>query len=203
MSSRLSVGVFLLLCGAGLSALQAAGVSEQQAEAFTKKMAMVTQRGVTGVRGQARGPQRTPFTETEVNSWFAYKSGELLPTGVSDPRVTIVGDGKLRGAATVDLEAIAKRRSTGRVLDPWTYLGGRLPVTVSGVLRTQNGVGQFELEEAAVSGVPVPTSVLQDIVAYYSRTADDPEGVRLDDSFKLPAQIKQIEVGQGQAVVVQ
>ena len=203
MSSRLSVGVFLLLCGAGLSALQAAGVSEQQAEAFTKKMAMVTQRGVTGVRGQARGPQRTPFTETEVNSWFAYKSGELLPTGVSDPRVTIVGDGKLRGAATVDLEAIAKRRSSGRVLDPWTYLGGRLPVTVSGVLRTQNGVGQFELEEAAVSGVPVPTSVLQDIVAYYSRTADDPEGVRLDDSFKLPAQIKQIEVGQGQAVVVQ
>ena len=203
MSSRLSVGVFLLLCGAGLSALQAAGVSEEQAEAFTKKMAMVTQRGVTGVRGQARGPQRTPFTETEVNSWFAYKSGELLPTGVSDPRVTIVGDGKLRGAATVDLEAIAKRRSTGRVLDPWTYLGGRLPVTVSGVLRTQNGVGQFELEEAAVSGVPVPTSVLQDIVAYYSRTADDPEGVRLDDSFNLPAQIKQIEVGQGQAVVVQ
>jgi hypothetical protein len=45
--------------------------------------------------------------------------------------------------------------------------------------------------------------VLQDIVAYYSRTADDPEGVRLNDSFKLPAQIKQIEVGQGQAVVVQ
>ena len=203
MSSRLSVGVFLLLCGAGLSALQAAGVSEQQADAFTKKMAMVTQRGVTGVRGQARGPQRTPFTETEVNSWFAYKSGELLPTGVSDPRVTIVGDGKLRAVATVDLEAIAKRRSTGRVLDPWTYLGGRLPVTLSGVLRTQNGIGQFELEEAAVSGVPVPTSVLQDIVAYYSRTADDPEGVRLDDSFKLPAQIKQIEVGQGQAIVVQ
>jgi hypothetical protein len=45
--------------------------------------------------------------------------------------------------------------------------------------------------------------MLQDIVAYYSRTANDPEGVRLNESFKLPAQIKQIEVGQGQAVVVQ
>ncbi len=64
-------------------------------------------------------------------------------------------------------------------------------------------MGRFDLESAAVSGVPVPTSVLQDIVAYYSRTADDPQGVRLDDGFKLPAQIKQIEVGQGQAIVVQ
>jgi hypothetical protein len=203
MSSRLSLGVFLIMCGVGLAVPQAAGVSEQQADAFTKKLAVVTARGVSDIRGQARGPQRTPFTEAEVNSWFAYRSGEVLPTGVTDPRVTIVGDGKLRGAATVDLEAVAKRRATGGLLDPWSYLGGRLPVTVSGVLRTQNGVGQFDLEEAAVSGIPVPTSVLQDIVAYYSRTTDDPGGVRLNESFKLPAQIKQIEVGQGQAVVVQ
>ena len=38
-------------------------------------------------------------------------------------------------------------------------------MTVSGILRTQDGVGRFELDEAAVSGVPVPPSVLQDIVA--------------------------------------
>jgi hypothetical protein len=202
MSSRFSVGVFLL-CGLGLGILQAAGVSEQQAEAFTKKMAMVTQRSITGARAQPTAPQRTSFTEAEVNSWFTYRSREVLPTGVTDPRVTIVGDGKLRAAATVDLEAIARRRATGRALDPWSYLGGRLPVTLSGVLRTQNGIGQFELEEAAVSGVPVPTSVLQDIVAYYSRTSDDPEGLRLNDPFTLPAQIKQIEVAPGQAVVVQ
>jgi hypothetical protein len=197
------VGVFLLLSCVGLGALQAAAVSEQQAEAFTKKMALVKQRGVIGFRAQSVGQQRTPFTEAEVNSWFAYRSTEVMPTGVTEPRLTIVGDGKVRAVATVDLEAIAKQRSTGRALDPWAYLGGRLPVTLSGVLRTQNGVGQFELQEAAVSGVPVPTSVLQDIVGYYSRTPSDPEGVRLNDSFRLPAQIKQIEVGQGQAIVVQ
>jgi hypothetical protein len=89
------------------------------------------------------------------------------------------------------------------VLDPWSYLGGRLPVTLSGVLRTENGMGRFDLEEAAISGIPVPASVLADIVSYYSRTSDDPEGVRLNDNFKLPSQIKQIEMGAGQGVIVQ
>jgi hypothetical protein len=40
-------------------------------------------------------------------------------------------------------------------------------------------------------------------VSYYSRTPENPQGVRLDDTFSLPANIRQIEVGQGQAVVVQ
>jgi len=203
MSSRLTVAAFLLMCGVGLAAPQAAGVNQQQADAFTKKWATVAARGVSGARAQARGPQRTSFTEAELNSWFAYRSGEIMPTGVTEPRLTILGDGKLNGAATVDLDTVAKRRSTGGLLDPWNYLGGRLPVTVSGVLRTQNGVGQFDLQDAAVSGIPVPKSVLQDIVAYYTRSSSDPDGIRLNESFKLPAQIKQIELPQGQFVVVQ
>jgi hypothetical protein len=209
MSSRLNVGGLLLLSVVGLGALQAANISEQQADAFTKKMTMVQQRAAVGVLAQSPSGQQPPsgqrtfFSEAEVNSWLSYRSSEVLPVGVSDPRVTIIGQGKLQAAATVDLEAIAKQRATGRTLDPWTYLGGRLPVTLSGVLRTQNGMGQFDLQEAAVSGIPVPTSVLHDIVAYYSRTDNAPQGVRLNDSFRLPARIKQIEVGQGQAVVVQ
>ena len=203
MSSRLSIWVLVLLSGVGLGALQAAGVSEQQADAFSQKMATVKRQGIAGIQSQNRTPRRTPVSEAELNSWFAYRSGEVMPTGVSDPRVTLIGNGKVKAAATVDLEAIAKQRSTGRALDPWSYLGGRLPVTLSGVLRTENGMGRFDLEEAAVSGVPVPASVLADIVSYYSKTDSDPEGVRLNDNFRLPSQIKQIEMGVGQAVIVQ
>ena len=47
-----------------------------------------------------------------------------------------------------------------------------------GCLRTQNGQGRFELQQAAVSGVPIPKSVLQELVSYYSRTAEDPGGHR-------------------------
>ena len=75
-------------------------------------------------------------------------------------------------------------------------------MTVSGVLRTQNGQGRFELQQAALSGVPIPKSVLQELVSYYSRTAEDPAGIDIDEPFALPAGIRQIEVGQGQAVII-
>ena len=51
-------------------------------------------------------------------------------------------------------------------------------MTVSGVLHTQDGQGRFECSQAEVSGMPVPEIVLQELVGYYSRTAEDPDGIR-------------------------
>jgi hypothetical protein len=185
----------------GVAVLTAAAISPQQSDAFAKKVAIISQQGTLAARAPAA--RRTAVSEGEVNSWFAYRGRPLLPTGLTEPQITIIGDGKVSGAATVDLDAVAKTKRTGSLIDPWSLLGGRLPVTVSGVLRTQNGEGRFELQQAAVSGVPIPKSILQELVSYYSRTPDDPGGIDLDEPFALPAGIRQIEVGQGQAVVVQ
>jgi hypothetical protein len=51
--------------------------------------------------------------------------------------------------------------------------------------------------------VPVPVSVLQQLISYYSRSPRHPDGVELERAFPLPAAIRQIDVGAGQAVVVQ
>ncbi|HLG56272.1 MAG TPA: hypothetical protein VI485_13135 [Vicinamibacterales bacterium] len=185
----------------GAAVMTAAAVSPQQADAFARKVAIITQQGTLAPR--AVGARRTPVTESEVNSWFAYRAQPLLPQGMREPQVTIIGEGKVSGTATLDLEAVGKSRRTGGLIDPWALLGGQLPVTVTGVLHTQNGQGRFELQQAAVSGVPIPKTLLQELVSYYSRTAEDPSGVNLDEAFNLPANIRQIEVGQGQAVVVQ
>jgi hypothetical protein len=138
-----------------------------------------------------------------VNSWFTQRAQPLLPRGVSQPQITIVGQGRLAAQAVVDLEAVGKRRSTGGMLDPWSLLGGRVPVTVSGILHTRDGMGRFEVQEAAVSGISVPPAILQDLVSYYSRSPERPDGVRIDDTFSLPANIREIQIGPGQAIVVQ
>ena len=192
------IGV-IALTGACLVSLEAAVISRQSGESFSKK--------VTQVRLHAEGDgsqaRRTTFTQDELNSWLMYQGQPLLPNGVTQPQVTIVGDGQLAGQATVDLEAIGKKRSTGGTFDPWSLLGGKVPLTVRGILHTRDGMGKLEIQSAEVSGVPVPLSVLQELVGFYSRTPDHPEGLRLDQTFSLPARIKQIEVGQSQAVVVQ
>ena len=180
--------------------LHAAALSRQQADLFQRKIDVITRQGATRERV---GTRRTSVSEAEVNSWFAYRAPALLPTGVADPKITIVGNGKVMGTVIVDIGAIAKQKSSGGTLDPLGYIGGRVPVTVSGVLRTDGGRGQFDLQSADISGVPVPKPVLQELLSHYSRTADHPDGVRLDQPFELPANIQKIEVGSGQAVVVQ
>ncbi len=68
---------------------------------------------------------------------------------------------------------------------------------------TWDGKGRFELESAEVSGVPIPKSFLAQMVNFFTRTADNPTGSSIDDTFELPAKIKRIDVEQGRFVLHQ
>ena len=83
------------------------------------------------------------------------------------------------------------------------YLTGRLPLTARGKLTTENGVGRFELEGAELSGVSIPKTFVQELLSFYSRSAEDPDGINMDDPFKLPVQIREIRVATGAATIVQ
>jgi hypothetical protein len=181
-------------------ALHAAAISKQQADLFARKVAQIVGQAD---RVEKPGSRRTSVSESEVNSWFAYSATPLLPAGVAEPRITMVGNGKVAGKAIVDLDAIAKRKQSGGTFDLWNLVGGKVPVNVLGTLRTKDGQGSFLLESADISGLPVPKTFLQELVSYYSRTPTNPRGVNLEDPFALPASIRQIDVGAGQAVIVQ
>jgi len=172
--------------------VEAANTSRAAADSFAKKVAIINQHA----EDSPKSSRRTTLTETELNSWFIYRSQPHLPTGVKDPRITVIGNGKLHGVVTVDLDDL----STSSALK---LLAGRVPIALTGVLRTKDGRGQFELQSAQLSGVPVPKFLVQEIVSHYTRGEERPNGIRLDDPFQLPASIKQIDVGQGQAVVIQ
>jgi hypothetical protein len=190
--------IALLLAGVVLGAA-AADVSREQAQVFQQKLARIRD----NAQVKANKPRETPVTQDEVNSYLRFAAGPQLPVGVTEPSITVQAEGRLSGRAVVDLDVIRRQRSSGSWLDPTSYLTGTLPVTATGVLRTQDGRGQFTLDGATVSGIPIPKSFLQEIVSYYSRTDDFPNGINIDDPFTLPAEIKRIDVFAGRAVLVQ
>jgi hypothetical protein len=200
---RAQAAVVTLVMFTGAVAVTALGaenpVSKRDAELLKQKVATITTLGASPVI-KAR---RTTVTENELNAYLAYDAHQDLPPGVVEPSITILGTGRVSGRAVVDLDSVRRSRGPTGVLDPMNYLTGRLPITATGTLTTSNGVGQFQLESAAVSGVPVPKMILQEIVTFYSRTALNPAGIGLDDPFALPARIREIQVERGQAIIVQ
>ena len=199
MTRRRSVFGVILAFLVAFTTVHARDVSRQQADSFAKKVAIITQRGVTAPSTSAG--RRTTVSESELNSWFLYRGRDVIPAGITEPKVTIIGNGRVMALATVDLDAVSKQKASSSAL--WNLVGGRVPVTATGVLQTKGGRGQFELQSASVGGVPVPKALLQELVSYYSKSDTHPGGVRLDAPFDLPAKIQTIEVAPGQAVVVQ
>lgn len=145
----------------------------------------------------------TPLTQREVNAYLRYDLAAQVPVGIAEPVITIVGQGRLMGEALVDLDAVSRANPPKGMFDPMRLLTGRLPVRIQGVLVTSRGTGRFSLETASIAGVPVPKSVLQTLVSYYSKSDENPDGVALDDPFALPAAIREIRVEPGRAIVVQ
>ncbi len=179
---------------------QAAKLSKQDAARFQVKLAQIEKNAVTPRKGTAA--RTTQVTDGEVNSYLKFLAGSQVPVGIVDPTLHGAGNGRVTGRAIVDLDAVRTQKKRAWT-DPLGYLMGRLPVTAAGTLTTQAGVGRFTLESAAISGVTIPKSVLQELLSYYSRSAENPSGINMHNPFALPASIREIRVGQGGAVVVQ
>jgi hypothetical protein len=210
--SRIIPGVGITVAALMLAAVATRAVNADArftkagSDAFHRKLTSIVQGGTAttaSTTASKGGAKQTPILENELNSYLRYELREEVPAGVTEPIITIVGDGRVIGSAVVDLDAVKQARQSTSWFDPMRLLSGKLPVTASGVLQTQQGTGRFMLESAEISGIPVPKTVLQQVVSYYSRSAQNPSGVNLDDAFELPARIREIRVQPGQAIVVQ
>jgi len=203
MVARTTAVLAIALCSttAALVAAQQR-FTKQDADRFQSKLVRIVELGNNPRTRAAGSPVTTPLTDTEVNAFLRHHARNQIPVGIVEPTLNALGDGRVGGAAVVDLDAVRTQKQRGW-MDPLGYLSGKLPLTAKGRLMTQDGVGRFELESAEISGITVPKSVLQELLAYYSRSPEKPSGINMDDPFELPSRIKEIRVGKGEAVVVQ
>ena len=198
--SRSVICAIAVLCVTGHLWAQGAKPSKQDATRFQAKLAIIEKNSTTPAKGNAA--RTTQVSDAEVNGYLKYLAGPQIPVGVVDPELHGAGNGRVTGRAFVDLDVVRKSKKRGWT-DPMGYLTGRLQVTAAGTLSTKDGVGQFTLESAQISGVTVPKSLIQELLTYYSTTKDNPDGINMDKPFALPSAIREIKIGQGTATIVQ
>jgi hypothetical protein len=203
MMSRRSLCVALAVC---LAAAVEAGArqrySKQEGDRFQSKLTRIVIFGHTPAATARKTVQTTEFTDDELNSYLRFHARDQIPAGIVEPTLNALGDGRVGGRVTVDLDAVRKQKTRGW-LDPMGYLTGQLPVTATGMLTTKDGVGRFTLESAEVSGISVPKTLIQELLTHYSRTPENPTGINMDDPFELPSRIREIRVGKAQSTIVQ
>jgi hypothetical protein len=186
--------------------------TKQDADRFQAKLGRITAfantpaakaAGATPTAATASAnAQTTQLSDAELNSYLRFHLKEQVPVGIVEPTLNALGNGRVSGGALIDLDAVRKSRRRGWA-DPLGYLTGQLPLMATGTLTTQNGIGRFQLDAASISGVSIPKSLVQELLTHYSRTAENPTGIGIDDPFELPARIREIRVGKGEALVVQ
>jgi hypothetical protein len=204
-ASLLVIGL-LMLAPAGVAGLQPppAQFSAADADHFEKKLVEMTRYGEQPSSKPFRPGQalQTVVTEAETNAYLRLRLKSSLPAGMVDPYISALGGGRVSATAVIDLDAV-RRAEAKATLDLAQLLTGRLPVSLTGVLRTRAGIATFALESASIAGIPIPKMLLQQLVTHYTRSAEHPDGVGLDAQFVLPAGIREIDIQTRQAVIVQ
>ena len=181
------------------------GRTVQAADAASEESGARLERRLIEILENAAEPSSevrlTPLPEPDVNAYLGHQAVPHLPVGIRAPAVRI-GEGTLWAEAVIDLDAIRDSRERSG-FDPIQLLGGRLPVTASGRVRSGGGVARVDVETVTVRGIPVPVEVLQELVRYFTRTPEQPEGTRLDAPISLPYGITELRLSPGLAVIVQ
>jgi hypothetical protein len=208
---RLSLTLVLIAVLAGVPAaapfVQTAEAKRAEAKRDNDRMqtslaAIVARSNAPVVKGKTPPPLRTTFLDKELNAWLAADGKDNVPAGLLSPVVTFLAAGKLTAKAVVDLDAVRKSRQRG-MLDPMNLLSGLMPVTLTGSLTGSGGMGTFDVESASLGSWPLPRAILQELIAYYSKSEEYPDGITLGKPFPLSAGIRQLLIARGTATVVQ
>jgi hypothetical protein len=152
-------------------------------------------------RPRSAPPGNVSVSDAELNSYLNLSLAGKLPAGLQNIDLHFDKD---RIAATADVDFDQMRRTLPPMgsLNPLAYLGGKVGLVLKGkVVSPQPGFGSFEFEQARLGPVSLPTSILAQSVASFTKTPQNPQGFDVLSPFRLPYALKRIRLQPGHAVL--
>ena len=147
-------------------------------------------------------PLRTTFTDREMNAYLAVEGPSFLPDGIAAPRFAAGAGGRVTARALVDLNTV-RLAPPGGFLNPLALLSGAVEVVATGTIAADKGQGTAHFESGTIGGIPVPRTIVEQLLRFYTRTKERPQGFGLDSPFELPAGIRCVVVDAGRVTVTQ
>jgi hypothetical protein len=178
--------LILLVCGLGFSSFQ---TDPSKADELQAKIDLVLERYEKDVEQ----PKDFEVGEEEANAYFEHRLVEHVPEGIVEPWVRF-SEGLVRAGAMLDLDILRERMPPSSMT---SFLSGRVPVELATGIHAEERTGKLALQSVTLGGLPVPPSILQQIVTAYTKSPSRPDGVRLDESFPLPYGIESARIEQG------
>ena len=169
--------------------------SRTEADALDRKFEDLNERHKTGT--VARG-KSVLVTESELNSYLNLSLGEKMPRGFSDVAVRLETE-RIQATGVLDLEKVRDKMPNLTPLSPLYWLSGRVPVLLRGRVVNDDGFASIEWEDVRVGNVPVPVSLLHQIVSSTTKSDEHPAGFDIRAPFPLPYSVRQVRVQPGRA----
>jgi hypothetical protein len=83
------------------------------------------------------------------------------------------------------------------------YMSGMMEIALIGSVRGSGAQGIFDVETASLGNVTIPKILLQELITFYSKSPEFPDGITLTKPFPLPAAVRDIIITRGSATIVQ
>lgn len=189
----------MVLFGSAAPAQRGGPATAADGREFEAALGRILLNAATPRRGGAR---EVIITERAVNGFMRFQAADRLPPGLADPELRMEAGGRLTVTATVDLDAVREQQSPGR-LNPLRFLGGRLPVTAIGIVRSTRRTLTIQIESARVGSLSVPATLVAELVRIYTRSDQYPDGIDVSEPIPLPSGIDAVRVESRRTVVVQ
>ena len=174
------------------------GLSWSLSESLSRKLDDIERRKKAGVRKAAT----VLVTEAEVNSYLNLHYAPKLPPGVTDLEVRLDRE-RIYAKGLVDLERVSvkKKAQATSSFSLLSFLSGRVPVTLAGRFLNRDGFGTIEWEEITIASLPMPISMLEQMVTSSTKTAKQPAGFDIHAPFRLPYSLSRVRLEPGRALL--
>jgi hypothetical protein len=179
----------------GLLAVQASGLQSAQMSETVRREGEKVIRALNRIEAESlkrtsESPRRLEFTESEFNSYIAYRIAEEREEVMRSLQLRLFADNRIEGQVFIDLSG---QRLPGG-------LKPKMRLNFEAVVRTENGRIKVDLQKLFLEGQVVPIPLFDAIIAFAAAIGKSDPG-SFNDWYELPYGLKSLRTEPGRVLV--